>query len=84
MSADVPVHALAVYHDEDIVVVQSVELDMAAHVAVMEGEGRAEPLKGRLCCAPDIAPALFREHLCFLQGRLSGSVQFPYLLPLLR
>ena len=43
LSADVPVHALAVYHDEDIVVVQPVELDMAAHVAVMEGEGRAEP-----------------------------------------
>ena len=69
LSADVPVHALAVYHDEDIVVVQSVELDMAAHVAVMEGEGRAEPAEKVVYAACLILLQRFsREYLCLYGG----------------
>ena len=39
----VAVHALAVNQDKDVVVVQPVELDVAAHTPVVERERRGEP-----------------------------------------
>ena len=69
LSADVPVHAFAVYHDEDIVVVQSVELDVAAHIAVMEGEGRAETAEKVVDAARLVLLQCFScEHFCLHGG----------------
>lgn len=60
---------------------------MAAHIAVMEGEVRAAETAEKVVdmlrawyCSGNAFPV--STSVC--TGRLSGSVRFPYLLPLLR